>query len=106
MNENIDLTKILKNCPESIKLYSSMYGEVLFRDINNYIDSSSLMSNSVLGKIAGVDNIGKLTDIIVEELPISYTNKLKYLNETNPISRIKLLIEDLKKEIEALKVIK
>ena len=30
MNENIDLTKILKNCPTGFKLYSSVYGEVKF----------------------------------------------------------------------------
>ena len=34
MNENIDLTKVLKNCPGNTKLYSSVYGEVLFRNIN------------------------------------------------------------------------
>lgn len=28
MNENIDLTKILKNCPKGTKLYSIIYGEV------------------------------------------------------------------------------
>ena len=30
MNENIDLTKILKDCPKGWKLYSSVYGEVKF----------------------------------------------------------------------------
>lgn len=30
MNENIDLTKILKNCPEGWKLYSTVHGEVEF----------------------------------------------------------------------------
>ena len=30
MNENIDLTKILKNCPKGWKFYSSVYGEVEF----------------------------------------------------------------------------
>ena len=30
MNENIDLTKILKDCPTGFKLYSSVYGEVKF----------------------------------------------------------------------------
>lgn len=30
MNENIDLTKILKNCPKGWKLYSLIYGEVQF----------------------------------------------------------------------------
>lgn len=33
MNENIDLTKILKNCPEGWKFYSLIYGEVKFSTI-------------------------------------------------------------------------
>ena len=77
---------------------------VLFKNLNNYIDSSSLMSNSVLGKIIGVDSIDKLTDIIVSELPFSYHNKLKYLNEINPVSRIKALTQELQKEIETVKL--
>lgn len=35
MNENIDLTKILKNCPMNWKLYSLIHGEVQFRCIDN-----------------------------------------------------------------------
>ena len=30
MNENIDLTKILKDCPEGTQLYSIVYGDVKF----------------------------------------------------------------------------
>ena len=30
MNENIDLTKILKDCPTGWKFYSSVFGEVVF----------------------------------------------------------------------------
>ena len=33
MNENIDLTKILKDCPIGWKFYSSVYGEVEFVEI-------------------------------------------------------------------------
>ena len=33
MNENIDLIKILKDCPEGWKFYSSIYGEVEFVEI-------------------------------------------------------------------------
>lgn len=33
MNENIDLTKILKNCPKGTKLYSTIFGEVEFKHI-------------------------------------------------------------------------
>ena len=35
MNENIDLTKILKDCPEGWEFYSSVYGRVTFRRIEN-----------------------------------------------------------------------
>ena len=36
MNENIDLTKILKNCPKGWKFYSSAFGEVEFDYISEY----------------------------------------------------------------------
>ena len=36
MNENIDLTKILKNCPKGTKLYSTIFGDIEFC----YIDES------------------------------------------------------------------
>ena len=40
MNENIDLIKILEDCPIDTKFYSSVYGEILFKKIdkndNNY----------------------------------------------------------------------
>ena len=35
MNENIDLTKILKNCPKGFRLYSIVHGEVTFSAIEN-----------------------------------------------------------------------
>ena len=34
MNENIDLTKILKNCPKGWKFYSSVWGDVKFNRID------------------------------------------------------------------------
>ena len=36
MNENIDLTKILKYCPKGFVLYSSIHGKVLFYEIDEY----------------------------------------------------------------------
>ena len=67
---------------------------ILYKDLNNYINTSSLMTNSVLGRIEGVENIAKLTDIIISELPLDYKNKLKYLNEKNPLNRLKERRED------------
>ena len=40
MNKNIDLTKILKDCPEGTKFYSTIFGEVEFVRVyqNNSVD--------------------------------------------------------------------
>ena len=54
MNENIDLTKILKDCPKGTKLYSSTFGQVEFQ----YIKSDSMypivikLENGVIESIA------------------------------------------------------
>lgn len=77
---------------------------LLFKNLTNYIDNSSFMSNSVLGRVSDVDSISKLTDIVVFELPLDYSEKLKYLNELNPIKRIKMITADLCKEIETVKL--
>ena len=37
MNEKIDLTKILKDCPKGWKLYSSVYGDVSFQGIGDLV---------------------------------------------------------------------
>ena len=36
MNENIDLTNILKDCPEGFQLYSPIFGTVYFKKITPY----------------------------------------------------------------------
>lgn len=36
MNENLDLTKILEGCPEGTKLYSTVNGEVIFRNVASF----------------------------------------------------------------------
>lgn len=37
MNENIDLTRILKNCPEGFELYSSLHGKVKLSGIDENV---------------------------------------------------------------------
>lgn len=76
---------------------------ILFRDLNQYVDFSTI-GNSVIGRIAGIDDIGKLTDIICSEMPMDYFNKLSYLQETSSIARLKMLLSYLKKEIETVKL--
>ena len=52
MNENIDLTKILKNCPNGFELYSIIHGKVMFKKIND----CSLYPIIVSNKEGGLDN--------------------------------------------------
>ena len=75
---------------------------ILYRKLDEYIDISSYMSNTVLGRISNVKNIGKLSDIIVSELPLEYKDLIKYIEMTNPMNRIRAIIEDLTKEIETV----
>ena len=47
MNENIDLTKILKDCPKGTKLYSPIFGEVDFIKIGNGDDYPIITKSGV-----------------------------------------------------------
>ena len=49
---------------------------ILLRNLELYIELSSYMSNNVMGRIEGINNLSRITDIIVDELPIDYSNKL------------------------------
>lgn len=61
MNENIDLTKILKDCPKGTKLYSPIYGEVTFTRISiiNTILCKAKKSNGEITSVA-FNRLGKI----------------------------------------------
>ena len=46
MNENIDLTKILKDCPEGIVFWSDNYGEVKFLRIDTSLENPIRMERA------------------------------------------------------------
>ena len=49
MNEKIDLTKILKNCPKGFRLYSLLHGEVSFRGIDETSDYPITYDYPIMG---------------------------------------------------------
>ena len=60
MNENIDLTKILKDCPKGTKFYSILYGEVEFISVNSKNDSYQIVLKELRrNSITFVDSKGK-----------------------------------------------
>ena len=62
MNENIDLTQILKDCPKGTKFYSSLHGELLF----SYIYLSSSASKITFIKPDSVSMVDGSTPITVD----------------------------------------
>ena len=86
------------------ELESNALKRILIKDLNDYIEISSYISNNVLGRINGINSIGRLSDIIAYEMPFDYLSKIKYVEMPNPMNRIKLIIEDLNKEMETVKL--
>ena len=83
---------------------ASALRRILYRKLDEYIDISPYMSNTVIGRITEVKNISKLSDIIVSELPLEYNEVLKYVSITNPMNRIREITLDLSKEIETVRL--
>ena len=71
---------------------ASALRRVLYRKLDEYIDISPYMSNTVIGRI------------IVSELPLEYNEVLKYVSITNPMNRIREITLDLSKEIETVRL--
>ena len=77
---------------------------ILIKDLNDYIELSSSISNNVLGRINGVNSLSKLSDIIVFELELEYNDRIKYIEMCNPMNRVKNIIQDLNREMETVKL--
>lgn len=69
---------------------------------NEYLELKKGIGNSVLAQIEEINSISKLTDIIVSFVPMSLIRKIKYIEETNPVSRVEMLIDDLNYELSLL----
>ena len=66
MNENIDLTKILKNCPKGTKLYSTVWGWVEFSKVDTHSDypiyiKSTTEESWVTGSVKSTNGIHRVT---------------------------------------------
>ena len=76
----------------------------LFELLEEFINRSHTVSNSILSSLKGLTELEKITDIITAFLPFPIQKKLNYMNEVNAIKRAQNLIEDLNIEIEVIKL--
>ena len=67
-------------------------------ELENYINKVPYMSNSLLSLISNTTDLNKITDIIVNYLPVDISKKLEYLFQINPVKRVEMILEDMYKE--------
>ena len=71
---------------------------VIKREFANYVNVMPNISNMIVSKINEEQSLEKITDIIVNILPLNFQNKYLFLMTTNPIIRGNYLIDLLVKE--------
>ncbi len=80
------------------------YSSVLKKSLENYIHSVPYMSNAIISKLSTCNNLDELTDLIGSFLPVSYEKKKRYIVETNPTLRAKLLIDDMSEDLKVIEL--
>ena len=80
------------------------YSRALNKHIEVYVKEVPYMSNSVLGQIAGITSISRLTDIIALFLPTTFDRKKEYIEEVSSTSRVKMILDDINRDIEVMKL--
>lgn len=92
---------------EIISFPSTVYNEVeeiallrkLKEMLETYIQVNPMISNAVLNRIKGIDDLDKLTDTICNFINFNINKKVKLVVEANKISRARKLIDELNIEI-------
>lgn len=74
----------------------------LLETLETYISVNPFLSNAVLNKIKGINDLDKLTDIVCNFVNFSTPKKLKLVVEPNRINRAKRLITELNIELAIL----
>lgn len=80
------------------------YVRALNKHIDVYVSEVPYMSNTILSQTAGINDIDKLTDIVVLYLPINYERKQEYLKEVSSTIRVKMILDDINSDMEILRL--
>ena len=94
---DIILPKLESNGEEVIK-------KKLRECLNEYINSSPNISNSVLKTVNDSEELSFITDVITTFMPFNTLKKLEYMQEINSEKRAMSLIKDIKQEINYTKL--
>ncbi|MBQ9071804.1 MAG: endopeptidase La [Bacilli bacterium] len=70
----------------------------LYTELETCIDKVPYISNSILSLISNLEDLNKITDMIVNHLPLDINKKLEYLMEYSVTRRAEMILEDIYKE--------
>ncbi len=76
----------------------------LKQELEDYINTVSYASNSVLANISDINSVSKLADVIANYMPLTFERKHDYLMTTNPHTRVMMLLEDIQKELDIFEI--
>jgi len=97
MISNLDL--------EELELKEELaYARSLMKHVEVYVREVPYMSNTVLAQTAGITDIDKLTDVVAIYLPTTFDRKVEYIEEVSSTSRVKMILDDINRDMEIIKL--
>lgn len=76
----------------------------LMKEIKSYIKNIPYISNSIISLIENEKSLDRFTDIVVPTLISSKDRILEYLNNSDPLKRSEMLLQDIYQEKEIFKI--
>ena len=80
------------------------YVRALNKHIEEYVREVPFMTNTILSHTQGINNVDKLTDIVVLYLPVNFDRKKEYLKTTSSTLRVSMILDDISNDIEVIKL--
>lgn len=91
--------------PEKLEAKKELaYIRSLMKQLELYVNNVPYMSNAVISQITGLQDLNKVTDIVVSFFPTTLERKLLYINEIDPTKRVQMLIDDMNQDIQVMEL--
>lgn len=81
-----------------------IYFNLLMKKMKSYVTKVPYISNSIINDLSSISDPSILADAITLILPLEYERKLLYLEEPLTKNRVKMLIDDISKDLKIIEI--
>lgn len=81
-----------------------IYFNLLMKKMKSYVTKVPYISNSIINDLSSISDPSVLADAITLILPLEYERKLLYLEEPLTKNRVKMLIDDISKDLKIIEI--